>query len=259
MAGASPVARTQIPGFLKGFDIYISLADVTTDESLLHKLDESLLDRVCEIFAVRREWLDGVDDQVHPCHDFYKNPEGFAQFIRNLKVENPNGDLDGTLIAPDEFKDANALIILQETIGLVGDKPIYRFHICHNWLFSYWKARAYLTACTAIAWKLRIYIRGVWLPKKEIKLLEEGKTLLGWKGEGHWELGSKTWYAEDLALVPEVFLEGIDPERNNFGINSALQLWLELETKGFMNTGLGKEAKGAFESRLRALGIGPKL
>ena len=170
------VHRNQIPRFI-GHGL--TLKDVQDESSLLPKLDESLLAEVCERFAVRREWLDGVDSQIHPCLDFYKQPKKFAVLIRDLKASNPDAAVAGVLIAPNERDwKANALLILQEVVGTVGKKPIYRYHLCNNWAFTYWKARAYLTACIAIAWKQRVYIHGIYMPKKGIERLAEGKTLL---------------------------------------------------------------------------------
>ena len=247
---AHGIARTQIPGFLKGFGITLSLADVRTDNALLHKLDESILNNVCKIFAVRREWLDGADTQVHLRHNFYKYPEKFLEFIEELKNSNPDAELDGVLIAPNELGYAEALIILQEGIGNIGEKPVYRYHLCNNWLFSYWKARAYLTACIAISWKKNINIYGSYLPMNEIDRLASGETLLGWHGEGIYTLGHARWYPEDMALVPDTFLKGVAPEDYNFGIISSLRLWLELEKKGFMNTGMGENKRENFQQRL---------
>lgn len=229
------IHRNQIPRFI-GHNL--TLHDVRDDASLLTKLDEPLLDAVCDRFAVRREWLDGAESQIHPCHDFYKHPERFADFLVKLKTANPDGELGGVLIAPnDRGWQAGALLILQETVGAIGEKPIYRYHLCNNWIFSYWKARAYLTACVAIAWKNQIYVHGIRIPNKEIARLSEGKTLLGWQGEGIWELGNKAWDPEDMALKPGVFLEGVDPEQDSFGIKSGLRRWLELEEQGLMATG----------------------
>ncbi|HEY4697895.1 MAG TPA: hypothetical protein VIH29_07805 [Gallionella sp.] len=232
------VHRNQIPRFI-GHGL--TLKDVQDDASLLAKLDEPLLEAACEMFAVRREWLDGAELQVHPCHDFYKYPEKFGAFLIKLMNENFDAHIQGVLIAPEELGEADALLILQESIGFVGDKPIYRYHLCHNWLFTYWKARAYLTACVAIAWKGKAHIHGVRLPKKEIEKLAEGMTLLGWKGEGIWEFGSVTWHPEDMALEPGAFLKDVDPEIDNFGIKSALNLWLDLEEQGLMDTGMGTD------------------
>lgn len=229
------VHRNQIPRF---FGHGLNLQDMQDDATLLAKLDEPLLEAACEMFAVRREWLDGAEAQVHPCHDFYKYPEKFLAFLIKLRNENFDAHIQGVLIAPEELGDTDALLILQETIGLVGEKSIYRYHLCHNWRFTYWKARAYLTACVAIAWKEEAFIHGVRLPKKEIEKLAEGMTLLGWKGEDIWKFGSVSWHPEDMALTPEEFLDGIEPVRNNFGIVSGLELWLALEEQGLMDTGM---------------------
>lgn len=246
------VHRNQIPRFL-GFGL--TLKDVQEDASLLAKLDEAMMAATCTRFAIRREWLDGAEKQVHPEHDFYKYPERFLGFLDELRVNNPDGDIQGVLIAPEErVGHVEALILLQEAVGQVGDKPIYRYHLCNNWSFTYWKARAYLTACVAIAWKHQVFIHGISKPKKEIERLANGETLLGWQGEGIWSLGHSAWYPEDMALRPSAYLEGVDPERNNFGTKSGLSLWLDLEKQGLMDTGLGADfgvnAKRLFEQEL---------
>ncbi|MDD5383658.1 MAG: hypothetical protein PHG89_02100 [Gallionella sp.] len=245
---AHGVHRNQIPRF---FDYGLILKDVQSDESLLAKLDENMLTAACTRFAVRREWLDGAESQAHPYHDFYKYPKEFLRFLDALKVNNPEGHMEGVLIAPNErVWDAGALLILQETIGHIGDKPIFRHHLCNNWIFSYWKARTYLTACVAIAWKRKVYIHGISQPKNTIDQLAYGETLLGWQGEGIWEFGCVTWHPEDMALQPDEFLNGIDPEKENFSIKSCLKLWLDLEEEGLMDAGIRTDAKQLFQQEL---------
>lgn len=242
------VHRNQIPRFL-GYGL--TLKDVQDDESLLAKLDEDVLTSVCTRFAIRREWLDGAEPQAHPYHDFYKYPGEFLRFLDDLIASNPEGYMRGILIAPNERAwDAGALLILQETIGYIGDKPIFRHHLCNNWVFSYWKARAYLTACVAIAWKRKVYIHGISKPVHIIEQLAYGETLLGWHGEGIWKLGHVAWHPEDMALQPDEFLNGIDPEKENFGIKSGLKLWLDLEEEGFMDAGIKTGAKKLFQQEL---------
>jgi hypothetical protein len=228
------VHRNQIPRF---FGHGLTLKDVQDDTSLFAKLDEAVLTAACALFAVRREWLDGAEPQVYPRHDFYKHPEDVAGFLGTLKANNPDGNLDGVLIAPNEL-DGDALLLLQETIGGVGDKPIYRIHLCNNWTFRYWKSRAYLTACVAIAWKHGVYVRGVYLPKKDIERMASGEMLVHLREDGDWACGGKKWYPEDMALRPGTYLLGVDPEQNHFGIEAALGLWLDLEQEGYMRTGL---------------------
>ncbi len=244
------VHRNQIPRF---FGHGLTLKDVQEEAALLGKLDEPLLDAACSLFAIRREWLDGAESQVYPCHDFYKHPEDVGPFLATLKDKNPEGGLDGILIAPTE-NEGDALIILSEVIGGIGEKPIYRYHLCNNWLFDYWKSRAYLTAFVAIAWKQGVYIRGGLLPAKEIKRIAEGKVLLISEDGDPIGRSGKLWYPEDMALESAAFLSGVDPETNMFGLRSALELWLELEEKGYMETGLPmykkERIRGSFEQAL---------
>lgn len=244
------VHRNQIPRFI-GHGLM--LKDVQDDAALLSKLDEALLTSACALFAVRREWLDGAETQAHPQHDFYKRPEEFQYFLNEMIAANPEGVLHGMLIAPEAYdSEAEALLVFQETIGWVGDNAIYRFHLCNNWSYTYWKSRAYLTACVAMAWRRRVFVTGTTMDRKEIDKLKTGETLLGWQGEGVWIMGGKKWYPEDMALRPDVFLQGIDSERNNFGITAGLSLWLDLEAHGLMVTGLPgeTEAKQLFMQEL---------
>lgn len=238
------VHRNQIPRF---FGHGITLKDLQDDLSLLAKLDEEILDDACKLFAVRREWLDGAERQAHPHHDFYKEPKEFLEFIKALKLANAEGDLDGELFAPDALDSgAETILILNEIIGHVGNEPIYRYHLCNNWSYSYWKARAYLTACIAIAWKHHVFIRGTIASNKSINKLAQGETLLACLKRGVESLSGKKWYPEDMALIPEVFLQDVDPEYHNFGNISALDLWLELEKQGLMDTGIKKDARLLF-------------
>lgn len=122
------VHRNQIPRF---FGHGLELKDVQDDSSLIGKLDEPLLEAACERFGVRREWLDGAESQIYSCHDFYKRPEDVQPFLLKLREANPEGRLDGILIAP-EGGSGEAVVVLSEMIGAVGEKPIYRYHLCNN-------------------------------------------------------------------------------------------------------------------------------
>lgn len=122
---AHGVHRNQIPRF---FGHGLTLADLQDDAALLKRLDEPLLEAVCDRFAVRREWLEGASVQIHPCHDFYKHPEEFVGFIEKRLADNPGADMRGTLITPETAKgEAQALLVLEECIGAVGDQRIYRY------------------------------------------------------------------------------------------------------------------------------------
>ena len=244
------VHRNQIPRF---FGHGLTVKDMQDEAALLGKLGEPVLDAACSFFGVRREWLEGAESKVYPCHDFYKHPENVAPFLTALKEKNPDGGLDGILIAPTE-KEGDALIVLSEVIGGIGEKPIYRYHLCNNWLFDYWKSRAYLTAYIAIAWKHGIHIRGNYLPAKEIKRIANGEVLLVSEDGSALARRSKLWHPEDMAIKPEDYLAGVDPEQDKFGLVSAVKQWLRLEESGYMDTGLSmysrESIRASFEKTL---------
>lgn len=239
------VHRNQIPRF---FDHGLTIRDVQDEDSLILKLNEEILEAACTLFAVKREWLDGAQTRVYTIHAFYKHPEDFLAFINQLKAESPAVQLSGEVIAPEyDHSKYGAILVLTEEIGYVGSERICRYHLCDSWCMSYWKSRAYLTACVAIAWKAQVHIRGTYISEKFIKMLAEGEVLLGDKKAGIESLLGKKWYPEDMALYPELFLKAVDSERNNFGIKSGLKLWLKLEEQGLMDIGMQKNARILFE------------
>lgn len=245
------VHRNQIPRF---FGHGLTVVDAKDDDTLLPKLSEELLDAACELFAVRREWLDGAEKQVHTEHDFYKHPEGFVEFADRLVANNADATLTGVLVVPQQqTHEPIGLFVIEEPIGWIGDRQIVRFHLCNNWLFSYWKSRAYLTACMAIAWKRNIYIHGRTAPVEYLEKVSSGEVLLGGAEPGIHHTGGKRWHPDGMCLDPEKFLNGIDPERGNFGFRAGLDLWLDLEERGYMDSGFGKSRREAFEKKLADL------
>ncbi|SPA38427.1 conserved hypothetical protein [Cupriavidus taiwanensis] len=215
-----------------------------------------MLDDACKLFAVRREWLDGAEPTVYSCHDFYKRPQDVASFLKLLKDANPDGCLEGVLIAPMEL-EGPALLVLSEVIGAVGERAIHRYHLCNNWHYEYWKSRAYLAACIAISWRNAVYINGRFAAKRKIERIAYGAVLLGSSdGDLSIPLGRR-WDPEDMVLRPDLFLKGIDSEENKFGIDSALKLWLTLEGQGYMATGLAMyrptEVRQRFQQELDKL------
>lgn len=248
------VHRNQIPRFFKHG---LTVASVQNNESLLNVLTDDILAEACELFGVRREWLDGADQQAYDTYDFYKQPHKFLKFIKGFMNEASQGNLNGILLIPDSSDNhSRALLIIQETIGYIGDKPIYKIYLCNSWAYSYWKAKSYLTSCIAVAWKHGIYIQGQVIPVEKINSLSCGNELLGFDGEGIYAFNeNRIFYPEDLALIPDIFLDGIGSGKESSEHISGLKLWLELDQQGFMDTGLGKtSAKKQFKAKLKTFG-----
>lgn len=131
------VGLNQIPRFL---DDGLSIEAVQSGESLLPYLTEGRLQRVCDLFAIKRAWLDGSDEFIYPEHHFYKNPDLFAKFLEDRKISY------GYLLYPESKQDREAVLILKESIGFIENREIYRFYVESDWVFNYWKCRSYIAS-----------------------------------------------------------------------------------------------------------------
>jgi hypothetical protein len=245
---AHGVNRNQI---LRVLRLDLTLADVQTDESLLKVLTDDMVDKAARLFAVRREWLEGASNQIYPTHDFYKRSEEFAAFLDRILAKPCVGALRGVLLVAKSYRfEETALLVLEEEIGGVGDKPLYRYHFCNNWIFNYGKSRAHLTACVAIAWARKVYIFGREVPIGDIRRYRDGISFLDCANESSLPMQGRTWYPEDMAIKPANFLEGL---KGQFERYHALEVWLTLESIGLMQTGLPYQSvRSTFEKAMRA-------
>lgn len=227
------VSRNQIPRF---FDNSLTLATVQDDAKLLEFLTSERLESAAKLFDVRLDWLEGATDEIYKDKgDFYKHPANLAKFVDELLAR--SDDVYGLLLVGDinrKGKDTacDAFLVIAEGVGYLGDKTIYRYHVCDAWVFSYWKCRAYLTACIAIAWKKGLYIHGKYVSAKALEGVEEKTTLPVLE-----TIQGERWDPEYMAIDPELFLDGL--AEGEVGKVAALELWLELDAKGWMNYGFG--------------------
>jgi hypothetical protein len=227
------VNRNQIPRF---FENSLTLATLQDDAKLLEVLTSEKLQAAAQLFDVRLDWLEGATDEIYADKgDFYKNPERFAKFVDEVLAR--SGDVYGLLLVGEinrKGKDTacDAFLVIAEAVGQLGNKTIYRYHFCDAWVFSYWKCRAYLTACIAIAWKKGLYIHGKYVSAQALEGVAE-KTALPILET----IQGERWDPEYMAIDPDLFLDGL--AEGDFGKAAALELWLELEAKGWMDYGFG--------------------
>lgn len=247
---AHGVHRNQIPKFLADTrGKTLTLADVSDEQRLLESLDDELLDTACELFAVRRAWLDGASDQIYDTHCFYKNTAEFSGFIEQL---NGRSDSVGGMLyvskpkkrwlLPEQRSESMALLVLEEKVGEVIEgeqsKGIYRFHLCSDWVYNYWKCRAYITSCVAVAWSKSVCIQGHYVQPEDIEKRSEGNQFMLLSDiEGLSRISGDRFYPDDMALCPEKYLEDVD--EGEFGKQAALGKWLELAEEGWMRLGNG--------------------
>lgn len=227
------VSRNQIP---RVFEHGLTLADMADNRVLLEKLalDDSIIKDACNLFAVRREWLDGASSQVYPIHFFYREPETAIEFIEKLNIV--EGHFATILFAfkpATESASAPALLVFQEEIGTIDDNPdnpYYRYHLCSGYFYSSSKDRPYLTALIATCFLRRILVKGLIVSEKVIAAMASGEILppLLKKAKG-------IWHPDDMPDRPEIFLDGISDDKIG-----ALEVWLELESKGYMKLGIDR-------------------
>lgn len=236
------IARNQIPRF---FGHSLNFADVKNDDVLLVALDSQMVSDAADLFGVKPEWLECADPQVYKLHDFYKKPGEFRAFLEGLIAT--GRAISGYLFvadAPPKSFELDGLLVLEEEIDHLDGEPVYRYHLCNNWLFSYWKSRAYLAACVSIAWEREVHLNGRKVPFEFLERYSEGEELIGLELSKRLSPPGVLWHPEDMALDPEKFIENLD--EGPFGQLSGIELWLGLQAEGF---GISESFESVYRGR----------
>ncbi|MBT1444870.1 hypothetical protein KJI95_10080 [Shewanella sp. JM162201] len=232
------VARGQIPRF---FGHGLTLHQVESETELMKALTPDLLESAATLFGVRLEWLEGGSEQVYETKHFYQCVAEFGPYLDSLPTSESTSLKFGWLInCPPRNDGYNVLILLAESIGILGNEHIYRYRFCDFWDYGYWKSRADLAACVAQAWRRDWYLNGLIVSWAQFDALASLKCFPG-EGEERGLLSGKRWQAEDLTTHPDVFLHGI--REGEFGKQSALNRWLEYHQQGLMDSGFGDHGK----------------
>lgn len=246
---AHGVKRPQIPRF---FGHGLALHHFKNNEILLEHLTEEILQDAADLFGVNREWLDGASEEIYPAHDFYKRPQDFRAFLTTLISHGSSNRLKGVMLLVKNRKpdEEDALIILEEEIGEIGDKEIYRYYICNNWLYSYWKSRVYMASCICLAQELGVHLLGRYVDAAIIDRYKQGKGFLEYKTDSALPIFGRHWYPTDLAVEPDVFLSGLLAEERKL----ALHFWLEHYEEGFLRLKVpGRDSQDIYLSFKEAL------
>ncbi|WP_140913600.1 hypothetical protein [Methylomonas koyamae] len=234
------IHRNQIPRF---FGHGLTLADVSDDDKLLNKLDTEILNAASELFAVRLEWLEGVDGIIYKTHDFYKKPEAYRAFLANIAADRERLIFAELVWSNDARCQEDALLILKEPITEHGNQSVERYHLCSNWSSKYWKSRADLAACIAMTEKQpHVFLKGN-KTAGDITDFSQGKRFvtdldeLPYAYQRDWLFRKRyqPWEPDQWLYDPDAYLEGID--EGDFGKAAALSNWLAHYERGYMQTG----------------------
>lgn len=252
---AHGVHRNQISRF---FGHGLQLKDIQSEAALLQCLTDAHLADACALFGVQRQWLERGEGSAHErLGQFYVNPLAFGTFLdemlaaRNGFQEYPvTAQLWGVL-SPN--REVDATLRIAEPIGLLNDEVVYRYRHVDCGPLGYWKARVSTAALVAQALRRELWITGRDCDDTKLRHLtyesdlwanDEIDTLMG---------ASRRMDVDGWLLEPEALLKGVDPERNHFGVISALTMWLKLDAEGLMSYPYAKDDRRAvFEAALQA-------
>jgi len=173
------VAATQIQHFLPE----LTFDKVQKPESLLPALSIDVLDRAAKLFGVRREWLEGADDQIYDCFWCDKHPEHFFEKFQKQNLQHGNFPVHAfTCVDKLDYRgDRNQYVVLVfvEKIREIGDVEIFRYVIDGDgWDWGYRRCRIQLKAMVRVV--DRYYGNPVPLyrvQEAELEGIREGRTI----------------------------------------------------------------------------------
>ncbi len=148
------------------------LPQVTLQHLTGNRLNEVLtnetLDQVAALFGVRREWLEGVDQQIYEPVFCYKAPVLFFHDMARWQVKPQTfsvralccGELDNS-----SSREQPLVLLTIEKVGMIGDEEVCRYRVYHDaWNWGYFPCRLQLKALARLVhlgWKTPIPVHRV--------------------------------------------------------------------------------------------------
>lgn len=148
------IQPTQISHFIP----QISLDALSSQEKLLSALTPPVLEQASKLFAVNRDWLDGISEVIYPLRYCYKNCRLFFDDIRNLVGE----DLWYSVRALCSEKTVDSHLGREQCLVLVlvaklkteMECDLYRYYIYGDeWDWGYAPCRIQLKAMARLVFK----------------------------------------------------------------------------------------------------------
>ena len=185
---------------------------------------------------------------IFPQHHFYKQPAKFGQFIDQLKQGDDAKEFEGFVLTvkPPYHHEYDTILLLKEQIGTISDRPIFRYHFCSDWIFSYWKCCADIACCIAQAQMRNIYLAGKYVEIAWLTKMSEARTLPGYDFDlSEIDLPRiGRWAADEFVDIPEKFVTPLS-KSDGYSIESAINRWLGYHDKGWIYVHSGRVNNGA--------------
>lgn len=176
------VEASQIPRLLP----QIKLDDVQSPEKLLAALTPEILDQTAQLFGIRSQWLEGIEDQIYSGFYAYKRPRALLNQVASLCLPDDQSlnfplRVLATTLNLDRNNSAQQLLIpiVVERIAELGEEEIFRYHIYTDGFdWSYFPTRIELKAIARLVYKkLRIGVPMYVVSPKQIEDILECRTI----------------------------------------------------------------------------------
>ncbi|WP_088227385.1 hypothetical protein [Desulfosporosinus sp. FKB] len=183
----------------------VTFSDLLHNENLIKKINDGLLNWICNKFGIKRSWFDSDDaiyNRVHCYKEVNKFVELLSDIIDEVGIYNQyNSKIH--VYALKDFKDFKAdkttyngrvLFIIEVQIGETSTGPIHKYiPIGNDFRWDYFKSRWDIKRMIAICDAFGIYMHGYDLPKETLERL--GYDLFPFSLLK--KLHQYTWYPDD--------------------------------------------------------------
>jgi hypothetical protein len=192
------IARQQIPRLLPA-ELKLPNAAFSTPDKLKDKLTSELLDWAADHLAIRRSWLDHVDELPHLLVDHYKAPAGYRDWLAHRLEVAPDVTRFLTVLKPwgqdiPQGRGPLCLIYEETTDGLDRTEFTRYWLWSDHWRLDHAPCLENLLAVIAVARSLGIWVLGSDVPMALLEQLQAGKKLIP-------EVAKRRqgkWHPEDL-------------------------------------------------------------
>lgn len=130
------------------------LADIADDQALLRSLNCRTLIALAELFGIRLEWIEGVDDQIYQPVWGYQDVAGLAR--RLASIDMGDGQMEMAAFVSEKAWRRRAIedpVLVFAIPASDRDHGFRRFIVCgEQWNWQYWPSRRDVKAIARWFW-----------------------------------------------------------------------------------------------------------